>query len=476
MNKKWLIITVAIVLIAVLGLVLYQNLWGVSANTEAQVTSTVAVTRGTIEETVSATGTVVAKSQANLVFESSGRIDEVLVEKGDRVEDGEVLSRLDLSALEEQIARAEASLGTTRARLEQAKRPASEAELASAQAAVDSAKASLARLVAGSTEEDIRNAQLSIDTARNQLWGAQAQRDSIKGDPRQSAGAKSSAEAQVLSAEVAVEQALLAQERMLKPPAEEDLTIGLSQVAQAEAQLAQMLDRPRVEDVALAQAQVDEAALALAQTQARLEDAMLCAPFDGTVLVVSISAGEWASPGVPAIVMADTDELMLDVNVDELDVAQIAEGQTARLTFESLPRQEVVGTVTRISPSATSVGGAVAYQVETRFALGDLPVRIGMTANVDIVTDKAEDALLVANRAITADRAAGRYYVRRQDSHGNTERIKVEIGLRDDNFTQVVSGLNEGDTVVLTQIVGQNEDAFEGPMGGLFGGMRGAMR
>jgi len=442
---------------------------GASQNAAEMATAhTAEVTRGRIEETVSATGSVAGREEASLAFASSGRISEVLAAEGENADKGERLATLDSSALVQQVARAAASLSTAQARLAQAEQTASEADLASAEAALESARASLERLLAGPTEKDLESARLSAEAARNQLWSAQAQRDSTKGSPLSSRAQLDAAEAQVLAAEVGVQQALLAQEKLTDPPTEADLALAQSQVAQAEAQLAQLRDRPSPEDVAVAQAQLNEAALGLALAKETLEDTVLYAPFNGTVLSVLVNPGEWASPGMPAVVLADTDHLILDVTVDEIDVAELAVGQAARLSFEALPKQEVIGTVTLIAPASTSVAGVVGYSVEIDFVPGDLPVRIGMTTNVDIVTHEVDDALLVPNRAIEADRSAGRYYVTRLDASGDQERIEISIGLRGDDHTQVESGLNEGAAVVLPQIPDASQSLLPGPMGGTF--------
>ncbi|MCG2768776.1 MAG: efflux RND transporter periplasmic adaptor subunit [Chloroflexota bacterium] len=437
---------------------------------------TVKVKRGSVEESISATGNVVASSQATLVFETSGQVDEILVDEGETVGGGQVLIRLDDTALQEQVSRAEASLSTAQARLDQAKRPATEAELAAYEAAVTSARASLSALLDDPTETETRSAQLSIEAARNQLYGMQAQRDSTANNSRSTSGAVDAAEAQVLSAEVSVQQALLAAEKLWESPTEQSITMAQSQVDQAEAQLAQMLERPKAEDVALTKAQYDESALALALAKDALDDAVLTAPFSGTVLQVSVSVGDWASPGMPAVVVADTDVLILDVNVDELDIAEIAEGQMARLTFEALPKEDVVGTVVHIAPSSKNVSGAVAYLVEISFEPGDLPVRLGMTTNVDIVTSRVEDVLVVPNQAIESDREAGRYYVTRLVSPENVERIEVEIGLRDEYTTQILSGVDEGDVLLMPQIQGGSDDAtvMPAPGMGMMGSFRGA--
>jgi len=445
---------------------------GTESGSAALQVLTAQVMRGDIEETISATGIVEAQSQANLVFESNGIVEDTLVAKGDEVEEGQVLARLDDAQLSDQVARAEASLATALARLDQTKRPASEAEIATAQAGVRSAQASLDRLLAGPTERDLASAQLSVESAQNQLWGAQGQRDSTAGNPMSSQGAVDAAEAQVLSAEISVRQALLAQEKLLEPPSAEDVEIAQSQLDQAKAQLAQVLDRPRAEDVAVVQAQADETALVLAQAQSSLEDALLKAPFEGTILQVMAREGEMTSAAMPAFVIAKQGDLVLSADVDELDVVEIREGQTAWLTFEALPHDKVSGTVTYIASSATNVGGAVAYLVEISFDPGDLPVRLGMTTDVEMVTARAQDVLLAPNQAIESDRAAGRYYVTRLAPSGDTERVEVEIGLRDEHLTQVLSGLAEGDVLSLPQIEGAAESEYMMPGMRMMDGVR----
>ena len=468
--------------------------------------ATVRVVLGSIEEKVSATGSVASDREASLAMTISADIEQVLVAEGQRVAKGQVLVRADDTDLARQVARAAASLATTKARreqaakpstpsevaqaharLDQAERPASEAELASAQASVDIAMANLAKLLADPTTYDIQSAKLNVDSAKNQLWSVQSQRDATNGSRATSGAQKDSAEAQVLIAEVGVQQALVALEKLQAPPRAADVAAAEAQVAQARAQLAQLRERPKAEDVALAQAQlaqtlerplaqdvavaqaqVDEAALALAQAQDALDDATLTAPFAGTVVDLSARVGERTSPGAPQVFLADTDALVLQVMLDEADVAQVAEGQETVLAFDALPKHEVRGTVARVAAGATQTSAGVAYQVDIVFETADLPIRLGMTAKVDIVTVRVEDALLVPNRALEADREAGRYYATRKTALG-ADGVEVEVGLRDDDYAQIKSGLKEGDTVLLQVVALQSADVMRPPfppMGG----------
>lgn len=425
----------------------------------------------------------------------------------------------------EEIASAQASLDSAIANLKNVKDGASAEEIASAQASLDSAIENLKNVKAGPTKDELASAKASVDSARASVQQAQAAYDRIKNTPdaamRQEAleleqatisleqaqasyrdlanhptkSELASAQAQVAqaesslatllepstselaSAEAQVAQAESSLATLLERPSSSELASAEAQVAQAEASLASLLERPNPEDVAIQQAQVDEAAIALAQAADQEDDVLITAPFAGSILEVSVTEGEWASPGAPAIVLATVRPLILDVNVDEVDVAQLAEGQVAHLSFDALKGDEITGIVTHIAPASTDVGGAVAYGVQVSFEPGELSVRLGMTADVDIVASSAKDALLVPNRAIEADREEGRYYVTRQRSDGTTERVEVLIGIRNEAETEILQGVVDGDLLVLPVVPEQGaavEDQF-GPGGGgpPFGGDHG---
>jgi HlyD family secretion protein len=485
--------------------------------------STAVVTRGSIEQTVSASGNVAAERQATLAFQSSGLVAQVLVEEGQPVEAGQVLARLDTTSLEQQIVSAQASLNTAQARLKQAQVPPTAEELASAQAALDSAKAQYEDVKNGPSKEELASARAALDSAiandekvrkgptKDELASAKAALDSAKAALEQAQAAydrvKNRPDVEMLSeslnlqnatidlqraqadydnvangstasdlaaaaAQVASARSSLAQ--LLQQPTASELASAAAQVASAESTLAQLQGRPDPTDVAVYQAQVDESAAALAQAQAKLDDAAIVAPFDGTVVTIHVNEGEWASTGAPAVVLANTADLVLDLNVDEADVAQVADGQTAYLSFDALQGATITGTVGYLAPSSTDEGGAVAYAARIRFGPGQLPVRLGMTASVKIVVARADDALLVPNRAITADREARRYYVTRLGPGGLTQRLEVRIGLRDGSQTQILEGLEEGDQVVLPVVPQQEQSqtSFGAGGGGPFGGMR----
>ena len=233
-----------------------------------------------------------------------------------------------------------------------------------------------------------------------------------------------------------------------------------AQLAQAQASLANLVDGPSKEQVAIANAQVEQARISLEESQANLDSAALVAPFDGLVTDVYLAAGEWVNGPVAELV--NTASLQVVLDVDEIDVGHIRLGQPARITLEPWPDQELQGEVVSISPEAKVVGQIVTFEVHLTFDAQDLPVLTGMTANAELTAVEQQDVLLVPNWAIVADRETGEYYVNKVDG-GSLTRVPVTIGLRDAHYTEVTSGLAEGDRVSTAQAVDDGLDFTQGP-------------
>lgn len=235
-----------------------------------------------------------------------------------------------------------------------------------------------------------------------------------------------------------------------------------AELARAEAELTHLLAGPSAESIAVAEARVRQARIALADAQEQVSAAVLMAPFDGVVTAVTVHAGEWAQG--PVIELVDGDSLQVVLDVDEVDVGRLAVGQETTLAFEAWPQHELSGHVVAIAPKADSQSQVVVYKVHLSLDALDLPVRVGMTASADLITNRRENVLLVPNRAIAADRDAGVYYVYRIKGEG-IEKVEIAAGLRDDVYTEVVAGLEEGDLVAIGYATGGALSKMEGLWG-----------
>jgi len=379
-----------------------------------------------------------------------------------------------------------------------------EANLKSARAALSSAQAQLAALLEGADADTVEQARLNWEQARNSLWNAdalngrrgtpdymrkqmeasvanaeiavrvaeinylQAQEGATDEAVAAARATVASAEAQVTSAQaglddiddqIAQAEAAVIQAEASVAQAEAGVLQAKAAVAQAEANLAALLAGASEEKIAIAEAQVAQAHISLEDAQDNLAKAALRAPFNGVVTEVYVTVGEWAS-GL-AVELVDTGSLEVVLDMDEVDIGAVAVGQPTVVTLETWPDKELTGQVVSIAPKAKIQSEIVTYEVHLRFQAGDLPVLTGMTANAELITAERENALLVPNRAITADRQAGKYYVTRVESQ-EMAQVEVTIGLRDKNYTEVTSGLEAGDKLVIGE-VSEMLDFSQGP-------------
>jgi HlyD family secretion protein len=433
----------------------------------------VAVERGSINSTVSATGSIEPESQVSLSFRSTGRVDKVLVSIGQPVAEGQLLAVLDTNDLELALEQADVSLQISRAQLRKLEEPPSESDIAALQAAVTVAQASVAsaeaalasaqasyrQLLAGVTAEELAVQESQVRQAEANVRQAQQAYDQVRHLPNVGALPQAAQlEQATIAYEVAMAQFLLTQ----KPPNEAQVASALSQIAQAELNLRQarsnlltaqnnlnsLLEGPSEQDLEIARAQVRQAELSRIQAMRSLENARMVAPFDAVVSRVNVRQGELYGGGTPAIILTNLTSFHMTVLVDELDVRQVQLGQTVRLSLDALPDADIAGEVVRISPTASDVGGVVAYEVEIVPRDNDAPLKAGMSATAIITTAEVDNVVLVPNRYIQLDRESGRAFVQKV-LNGEPVLQEVELGLRNDRFSQIIAGLADNDQIAL---------------------------
>jgi HlyD family secretion protein len=276
-----------------------------------------------------------------------------------------------------------------------------------------------------------------------------------------------STQASLGSASAQHDAAVARHEALLAGASAPDLAEAQADLASAEATLDKLLSGPDETDITIHETRVAQAQTALQEALNALEDATVVAPFDGFVTAVHVARGEQASDLV--VEMIATDGLEVILNVDEIDIGKLAVGQPATIAMETWPDAELSSEITAIAPrSNAGSNGVVSYDVHLNLPETDLPVLIGMTANADLLTANRENVLLVPNAAIHPDRVNGTYSVNvvHTDAGGNVETLPVvvAVGSRDGQYTQIVSGLVEGDEVLLGELSAPVQ-SFGGPGG-----------
>jgi HlyD family secretion protein len=444
MMRKILIILIILAVLAAIGGWVYKN-YMAQAQKPQQEREEVLVRPGTLTALVNTTGTIQPEKQTSLSFKSPGRVAQVLVQEGQTVKTGDVLAQLDKTDLEYAVAQAELALSSAQAQLLRIQRDPAQYDLAAAEAAVKSAKAAYNKMVAGPTAEEVRVARATLDQAEANRKQAQEAYNQVADRP--DVGLLPQA-LQLEQATNAYEVAKANFELTMRGPSAAELAAARSSIAQAEAGLARLQEGVSDEDLLIAQLGVEQAQLSLDQARHQLEGTILTAPHDGTITTVGIKEGE-LSGGQPAFILTDLSQYHINVSVDEIDIGGIAAGQPVTITLDALPGETLTGQVDQIADTAQfDSGGVVIYNVTIHLDPSTAPLRVGMTANADIVTERHEDVLLVPNRFIRIDRTTGQTFIDKLAGE-QVQPVEIQIGLRDEFFSEVLAGLNAGDKVVL---------------------------
>jgi RND family efflux transporter MFP subunit len=340
--------------------------------------SVAAATRGTAIEAVYATGTVEADPRVVVKAKVAGTIAELLVKEGDRVKKGQLLARIDNKTLAFDLQR---------------------------------------------TRADVRASALRNASASPQLGALKAARESISADVKLAEAELGRAEALVKKGAMAQDELDRRRERLNKLRA--DWSAADARVASTEIDLRAERERLGAMEGAVASQNAD--------TEVR-------APQDGTVIRRRVELGEAVVSNEPLFTVGNTDHLLLEVKIDEADVGRVRVGQEVLVDLYAFAERKVTGKVAELLPDADRDTKTFLGKVELSAPPAGL--RSGMSAEVNIVTDKHDDAVLVPAGAVNG----GKLWV---VSDGRVQARAVRMGLKDTRTAEVVTGVQPGDKVVL---------------------------
>ncbi len=343
---------------------------------------------------------------SELHFDAAGEVAEVLVQEGDVVSDGDLLARMETADLERAVAQAELGLSQARVglsqvqlRLEQLQEPPDDADIRQAEHAIDQAAAALkaaqldltAVLDSVLLNETLEDAQEVFEDTQHKYearldmyesgeepdyWFVDRAKERLDDTKLNLDRIRQQGNAQLQDARNAVDQAQQSYQE-----AEDALERLLEGADQIDVEVAQR-------DIEAAQLDVEAAELGLEEARSNLEQTRLVAPFAGVVVEANVASGDAMASGEVAFVLATLDRLQAcTVDLTELDVARVSEGQTAVVTVDALPDVELRGHVARIDLQAVDYRGDVTYPVTVELDENAPGLRWGMTAVVEIETD-----------------------------------------------------------------------------------------
>jgi HlyD family secretion protein len=177
------------------------------------------------------------------------------------------------------------------------------------------------------------------------------------------------------------------------------------------------------------------------------------APFDGTVVDIGIKENDQLSAfdysSKTAVYLVDTRTVKMEGVVDEVDIYSVKVGQKAIVTVDALPGVDLEGTVTFVSPFGNQTTGVVEFPVTISLTPSETELKGGLTATADVIIDEHKDVLLVPNRAIKG--SLGNYWVEvvTDEEKLVTEQRLVVIGAQNEQFTEIVSGLSQGEKIIV---------------------------
>ena len=446
------------------------------------------VIQTTLVTSVDSTGSIMPEAELNLSFGTSGTVDDVKVEVGDQVKQGDVLATLDATDLENQITQAEQSYLLQQLTYSETMQ-ANPSDITVAQASYESALASY-----NAARQDYSNLAAketvqcaSLTSAQSALDRAQTAYDRIANDHQASQylngdwGPFQQVVDGLTNAQSAYEQAA-ANCRITKLSLNDSsLRSAQAQVQNAKANLDELLS-PRVETQIQAAAALEQARLSLEQAKRNLAEATLTAPFDGLVTAVTLVEG--ANSGSNAVTLADISQLHVDVLVDETEISNVQAGQEAQVTLDALNGITLTGTVASIDPSGTVSNGVVNYSVRVNLDPTEVALKLDMTANASLIGEKAENVLAVPTTAIRAGRAMNRSNAQGSESattttsnmvmvvkDGQARPVEVTLGMTSGDLTEVSGDLQAGDEVLIVTTSSTNNTPQDfGPPDGGFGG------
>ncbi|OGI68942.1 hypothetical protein A3A05_02365 [Candidatus Nomurabacteria bacterium RIFCSPLOWO2_01_FULL_41_12] len=218
-------------------------------------------------------------------------------------------------------------------------------------------------------------------------------------------------------------------------------------------------------DIKSAELTIRQKENALQDTKEKLADYFIRAPFDGTVAKINIKKSDTISSGVIVATLITKTQLA-EISLNEVDVAKIKIGQKATLTFDAIPDLTISGIVADIDTVGTISQGVVTYIVKISFSAQDERVKTAMSVSAEITTDTREGVLVVPNSAVKSQ--SGKSYVEAFNmslapstdelagsvSEIPPDKIPVEIGLSNDRESEIVSGIKEGDEIIIKTILG----------------------
>jgi HlyD family secretion protein len=391
-------------------------------------TYTVPVQQKDVTVRITANGEVIPVQRLNLNPKTAGRLAKLYVEQGDRVQQGQIIARMESQELE-------------------ARRNQAVAELSRTQANLDLIKA-------GNRPEAIGQAQASVNQSQAEIAAAQTRLDLASARAQRN---------QSLANEGAISRDRLDEVLNEERSAQANLEQVKARYASSVQQLNQQKSGSRSQEIDQAAAQVAAAQANLQQIDTQLGDTIIQAPFSGVITQKNAIEGDFVTPtsfasstSSATSIVTLANDLEVLAKVPEVDIGQIKQGQEVELRADAFPTQIFKGVVRLVSPEAkedATQRGVITFEVRVKLLTGKDKLRSGMTTDLSFLGRRMNNSLMVPTVAIVT--VKGQTGVLIPDSASKPKFQPVTIGPNIGNETEIIKGITAGDPVFVQLPEGQ---------------------
>jgi len=231
--------------------------------------------------------------------------------------------------------------------------------------------------------------------------------------------------------------------------AQANLDTSKASLKKAQDELTAEKAGPRQIDIDLAQAEVNQAMANLLQTSEKINKKTLKAPANGIITVIEKEEGETATASETIISMMSSNRFQVEANVSETEIAKVSLNDSVEMTLDALgPDEKFAGKIIKINPAETIVSGVIYYKINCLFDIKDARIKSGMTANLEIQTEKKDNILYLPYYAI--QQINGRKFVIVLEN-GEKREKDIKTGLEGEVNIEIISGLNEADEIIVEE-------------------------
>jgi len=476
-SRKGLVLGIVIGVVVVLAFVIVFVMIRRANNSAASTYETAQVTRGSIEKIISGSGQLQASTTSEVGAQVSGTVTDLSVKLGSTVTTGTVLFTVDddgaladaVTSASDQLESAQLSLTSA----QQSLKSAQATQVTTAQGLLDAAKAQTDTSTDNSTGDALSGTggagssstkgggSNSNSTISSTLTPAQAQTQADQANAQRAAQI-ASAQAQVKQAQSSVRSAQSSYNAAVKAEGETNVTAPSSGVVTA-------LNVANGDTVSGTSSSSNNNSSNNNSNYSNNNSSLLSSLTGNN----NNSSNNNSSSSSSAVEISDyTTAMTADLDVSESNISSVQTGQSVGLTFTAFPSINATGVVTQIAPTGTSSGSLVDFTVQVTLTAPDSQLRPGMSVTAEVITASVQNVLMVPNTAITED-SNGQDSVRVAvgGDTTNLKTVNVTVGIANDSYTEIKSGLSEGDVVISGTTTASSTGSSNS--GGLFGGMGG---